>query len=130
MKNNQEFLVTSPMFAGLFDHDPGELERATQPMFVRKKQVAYRPGDPADGLYIIRTGRIKIAKITEDGREIILNLLKTGDIFGEMAFLDDAPRDTFAEALDDTNVLVIKKPELLQLIKKRPAITYRLAKII
>ncbi|MBZ0273063.1 Crp/Fnr family transcriptional regulator [bacterium] len=130
MKNNVEFLATIPIFAGLFDGDAADLERAGQLMFVRKKQVAYRPGDPSDAIFLIRSGRVKISKITEDGREIILNLLKTGDVFGEMAFLEDAPRDTFAEALDDTNIIVIRKPELLQLIKRRPAITYRLAKII
>jgi CRP/FNR family transcriptional regulator, cyclic AMP receptor protein len=130
MKNNIEFLSMIPLFSGLFEHEAAELERAAQPLFIRKKQVAYRPGDPADAIFIIRSGRIKISKITEDGREIILNLLKTGDVFGEMAFLEDSPRDTFAEALDDTNVFLFKKVDLLQLIKKRPAITYRLAKVI
>jgi CRP/FNR family transcriptional regulator, cyclic AMP receptor protein len=130
MKNNIEFLSTIPIFNGLFEHESLELERAALPLFIRKKQVAYRPGDPSDSIFIIRSGRIKISKITEDGREIILNLLKTGDVFGEMAFLEDSPRDTFAEALDDTNLYVLKKPELLQLIKRRPAITYRLAKVI
>ncbi|MCZ7584847.1 MAG: Crp/Fnr family transcriptional regulator [Deltaproteobacteria bacterium] len=72
----------------------------------------------------------KSARSPRTAGEIILNLLKSGDVFGEMAFLEDSPRETFAEALDDTNMLVIKKAELLQLIKKRPAITYRLAKII
>jgi len=130
MKNNVEFLTSIPIFSGLFEQDSADLERASQPMFVRKKQVGYRPGDPSDSIYIIRSGRIKISKITEDGREIILNLLKTGDVFGEMAFLEDTARDTSAEALDDTNLFVVKKSDLLQLIKRRPAITYRLAKII
>lgn len=130
MRSNQEFLHNNPLFKGLFDSDPGELDRIALPLFIKKRQVAYRPGDPSDAIFVIKSGRIKICKITEDGREIILNLLKTGDIFGEMAFLEDQMRDTFAEALDDTNVLIFKKPELLQLIKRRPAITYRLAKVI
>ena len=50
MKNNVEFLATIPIFAGLFDGDAADLERAGQLMFVRKKQVAYRPGDPSDAI--------------------------------------------------------------------------------
>lgn len=130
MKSNIEFLSSVHLFHGLFEHDAAELDRAVLPFFIRKKQVAYRPGDPADSIFIIRSGRVKISKVTEDGREIILNLLKTGDVFGEMAFLEETPRDTFAEALDDTNLFILKKIDLLQLIKRRPAITYRLAKII
>ncbi|MCC6158625.1 MAG: Crp/Fnr family transcriptional regulator [Deltaproteobacteria bacterium] len=130
MRTNQEFVHNNPLFKGLFDSDPGELDRVAQSLFIKKRQVAYRPGDLSDSIYVLKSGRVKICKITEDGREIILNMLKPGDIFGEMAFLEDGPRDSFAEALDDTNVVLFKKADLLQLIKRRPAITYRLAKVV
>ncbi len=130
MRSDREFLSAIPMLNGLFANDDPDLDRVAQPFFVRKRQVAYRPGDPSDSIYIVRSGRIKIGKITEDGREIILNMLKSGDVFGEMAFLDDGPRETFAEALEDSNLFILTKPDLLSLIKRRPAITYRLAKII
>ena len=130
MKSNIEFLQNIFLFRCLFDHAAKELERAVQLLSLRRKQVAYRPGDPSDSVFVLKSGRIKIGKITQDGREIILDLLKAGDVFGEMAFLEDAPRESFAEALDDTDLLVIKKADLLRLIRHRPAVTYRLAKII
>lgn len=130
MRSDREFLSSIILYKGLFDSDDPDLERVARPSFLKKRQMAYGPGDPSDGIYVVRSGRIKIAKVTEDGREIILNMLKAGDVFGEMAFLENSPRDTFAEALEDTNLFFTSKIDLLQLIKRRPALTYRLAKII
>jgi len=130
MKSNIEFLKNIFLFHGLFDQDSNELERAVIPISIRRKHVAFRPGDPSDALFVLKSGRMKICKLTQDGREIILNLLKSGDVFGEMSFLEEAPRESFSGALDDSELLVIKKADLLRLIKIRPAVTYRLARII
>ncbi len=130
MKIDKDFIGSVPLFKNLIGNDDPDIESFIQPIFIKKKQTAYRPGDPSDSIYIIRSGRVKVGKTTEDGREIILNMLKKGDVFGEMAFLEDGSRDSFAEGLEDTYLYVITKSDLLKLIKRRPAITYRLTKII
>ncbi len=130
MKIDVDFFDSVQLFKGLIGNDDPEIESLIQPLFIKKKQAAFRPGDPSDSIYVIRSGRVKVGKTTGDGREIILNLLKKGDVFGEMAFLDDGPRDTFAEGLEDTQLYVITRAGLLKLIKRRPAITFRLTKII
>jgi CRP/FNR family transcriptional regulator, cyclic AMP receptor protein len=130
MRIDVDFFDSVQLFKGLIGNDDPEIESLAQPLFIKKKQAAFRPGDPSDSIYVIRSGRVKVGKTTGDGREIILNLLKKGDVFGEMAFLDDGPRDTFAEGLEDTQLYVITRSGLLKLIKRRPAITFRLTKII
>ena len=65
---------------------------------IRRKEVLYLPGEPGDRIYLLKRGVVKISALPEDGREVILALLRKGEVFGEEAVLDDAPRDHMAEA--------------------------------
>ncbi|MFN4150784.1 MAG: Crp/Fnr family transcriptional regulator, partial [Candidatus Sericytochromatia bacterium] len=94
-----------------------------------KKNIVFHEGDYGDALYIIKNGRIKIAKVAIDGREKTLTILKAGDFFGEMAIFDDMPRSATAEAMDhDVKLLSISKNDFEQLIMSTPSIAIRIMK--
>ena len=130
MRNDTEILSTNRIFAGLFDDDMEFLLSLTFSGTIRRRQLIYQPGDTSEAVYLIKSGRIKIYKLTEEGREIIMGMYQTGDIFGEMAFVEDAPRRYFAEALDDVQYVGIKRKNLFALAKRKPGLIYRFSRLI
>ena len=130
MKEELELLRQNVLFEGLSEPDRRLIERILQPGFTRKKQMVFMPDDLATSIYILRSGRVKIAKLTEDGKEIILSLLKPNDVFGEMAIIDQGPRECFAEALDNVAFWQIRLEDLYRIMKSKPLLIIRLAKVI
>jgi len=68
----------------------------------RKNEFIYREGDPADAIYLIKYGRVKLFKVSADGREITLDILKDDDLLGENTFFDDTVQSMCAQAMEDT----------------------------
>ena len=124
-----EFIMNSPVFQG-FTGDIREIMRIAHVGNAKRNDMIYMPDDPGSELYFLKVGRVKICKITEDGREIILNLIKPGDIFGEMAVINEGPRESFAEAQDNVVYYYIKRLDLVSLMKRRSEVALRLARVI
>jgi CRP/FNR family transcriptional regulator len=130
MKSDYEFLRENRIFTGLFDEEMDTLMGLTVSSNVKRKTLLYQPGDPSDGVYWIKAGRVKLYKLTEEGREIIIGMYQAGDVFGEMAFVEDRPREYFAEAMDDFQYVQIKRKNLFTLAKRKPGMIYRFARLI
>ncbi|MBN2159471.1 MAG: cyclic nucleotide-binding domain-containing protein [Spirochaetes bacterium] len=81
------------------------------------RQIIFCEHEPGDHLFIIKKGRVKIVKYHNDS-EIILSVLKEGDIFGELAIVSDKPRNATAVSFGTTIVLPIDKDSMVKLIKK------------
>src|ERR1043166_8511401 len=95
-----QFLRRVPIFGAL---NEDSLQRVASIMLEKsysRKSIVFHEGDHGDTLYIIKAGRIKIAKVAIDGREKTLTILQPGDFFGEMAIFDNLPRSATAEAID------------------------------
>jgi CRP/FNR family transcriptional regulator len=130
MRTDLEFMKENRIFSGLFDDDIESLAAVANAAFTKRKSLIYQPGDASDAVYWIKSGRVKIYKLTEEGREIIFGMYQTGDVFGEMAFVEDRPREYFAEAIDDLQLVPIKRKQLFSLAKRKPGIIYRFARLI
>jgi class 3 adenylate cyclase/CRP-like cAMP-binding protein len=89
---------------------------------LQKSDVLFRKGDPGDSLFMIGKGRLKV--VTEDtgGVEIILNQIEAGDMVGEVSLFDQAPRSASVIALEDSDVLELKREDFLQLIDQNPEV--------
>lgn len=130
MKSDVFLLSNDRIFSGLGEDEIFELVEKAEAGKARRRQIIFKPTDLSDCVYWIKSGRIKLYHLTEDGREIILRLFRPGDIFGEMAFLESGPRDYFAEALEDLQYFSIKRNHLLSMAKRKPILIYRFAKLI
>lgn len=86
-------------------------------------EVLFKEGDKGDVMYLIREGKIKIAKGHGDD-EKVLAVLKEGDFFGEMAIIDNSPRSASAIAASEVSLLVIDKDTFRSKIKENPLIEY------
>jgi len=66
---------------------------------IRRRQVIYLPGDPGRTVYFVNGGRVKISKVTRDGKELTLAYRGPGELFGEIALVEGGPREEMAEAM-------------------------------
>ena len=117
-----EALASIPFFAGL---DHASLEQVGRGMRVRRfrrGEVIFHLGDPGDALFIVTSGAIKIMLPSDTGDEAILATLRAGDVFGELALLDGAPRSATAAALEPTETLVLPRQRFRELLDTQPAV--------
>ncbi|MDR1104743.1 MAG: cyclic nucleotide-binding domain-containing protein [Treponema sp.] len=94
-----------------------------------KDSMIFSEGEPGDELYIIQKGSVKIAKIV-DNNEVLLAVLKSGDIFGEMALLEAKPRAASAVAYEDCQVLAVNRANFERMIGTQPQIIARLTTLL
>ena len=106
------------------EHRPDEFNR-TFP----KDSMLFAEGEQGDELYIIQKGSIKISKIV-DNNEVLLAVLKPGDIFGEMALLESKPRAASATAYEDCQVLAVNRANFERMIGTQPQIITRLTTLL
>ncbi|MBI3606924.1 MAG: Crp/Fnr family transcriptional regulator [Nitrospirae bacterium] len=124
------YLQRVNLFQEMTGEEMRELERTTRMESVKKRSAVFLPGEPSRHVYLLKTGRVKISRVSEEGREVTLALLEPGEIFGELEVLDDSPRDTIAEALDDSAICLIPREQFLALVRLKPELSFRLTKLI
>ena len=118
------------LFSGLDEKDLKDLENVARVEFVKKRQPVYLPGDAAGAVYLLERGRVKIFRVTEDGREFTIAILEPGEMFGEMEVLGGGPRDTIAESLEDIRLRVIPREDFERILRSHPALMFELTKLI
>jgi CRP-like cAMP-binding protein len=97
--------------------------------FYPKNTMICSEAEPGDELYIIQKGTIKVSKIVDD-KEVLLALLKPGDIFGEMALLENRPRSASGIAHEDTTVMVVNKANFQRMVQAQPQIITKLTQLL
>ncbi len=128
--NKLWFLKHIRLFDGLSQSEMHEMERITRMEEVKKRQPLYLPGDPSNSVYVLKQGRVKIANTASNGKEVTFDILEPGEIFGELDVLEDSPRTTSAEALDDALICVIPRKDFDQYLSMHPNVTIKLTKLI
>jgi len=96
----------------------------------RPRQVIYLPGDRAQGVHFLSSGRIKISKVTRDGKELTLAYRSEGDFFGEPCLLDGGPREEMAEAMDASVTVEIPRDLLDGLLKQDGGAAYKFSRAL
>jgi CRP-like cAMP-binding protein len=94
-----------------------------------KDSMIFSEGEWGDELFIIQKGSVKITKIVDDN-EVLLAVLKNGDIFGEMALLESKPRAASAVAYEDCVVTTVNRANFEQMITKEPQMIARLTTLL
>ncbi len=94
------------------------------------EKVVFDEGDEGQTLYIIKSGEVRISKKDPEGREQVLALLKDGDIFGEMSFLDGRPHSATVTTVHNSRILKIEKVDFDKFIEAQPKAAYKIMKNI
>ena len=124
------YLKNINLFHGLSDGKMQMIEQRTVMREVPRREVLYLPGDAGDRVYLLKRGVVKISAIQEDGREVLLALLRKGEVFGEEAVLDQGPRDHMAEAYEDALICIITKQDFMEMLRTHPDMVFKVTKLI
>jgi CRP/FNR family cyclic AMP-dependent transcriptional regulator len=90
----------------------------------RARQVVYLPGDRAAGIHFLANGRVKISKVTRDGKELTLAYRAAGDFFGETCLLDGRPREEMVEAMEPCTTVEVTQEALDDVLKNHVEVAY------
>ncbi len=94
------------------------------------KQIVFGEGDLGDAIYLLKTGHVRLYKMTEEGKEITFAILGPGDVFGELALFDETHRHTFAETIDAAHICATSVNDFTRLMAHRPQLTMMVAREI
>ena len=113
--------------------DPGDLDALLARAHSRRYDdgtLLFQKGDPGNSLFVIQKGSIKVFALSDSGREILLNVMAEGEVFGEIALLDGRPRTADAETIGATRLLEIQRRDVLPLVQERPELALRMIEIL
>ena len=121
-----DFLATVPLFHGLERDETAKFAELVRERSYPKGSVILFQDDPGDAHYIVRTGRVKVVLIGEDGREVILGVLEPGSHFGELALIDDQPRSAHVIAMEDAQLLILRREDFRRRVDANPTVAWAL----
>src|SRR5699024_4164539 len=115
-----------PIFNHLESFQMDDIMTVVQHRTFKKGEMLYHAGEKADALYIVHQGLVKIYRLSESGKEQLVRILNSGDFTGELAIFQDDVHETFAEAIQDTNICVIYRDDLQRFLLKYPTISLKI----
>lgn len=115
------------LFSVLNESELKEVEPYLVPATYKKKDVVFSEGEPPEWLYIVVEGKIKLTKLSQDGKEIILEVMSPLDFFGGLAVLRGFPYPANAVAMEDSKFLKISRNNIMKIIDRFPNLMYCLA---
>ena len=124
------YLKKIPLLADLTAEDLARLAEKVELVEVRRRQVVFLPGDPGHSVYFVNGGRVKISKVTRDGKELTLAYRGPGEVFGELALVDGGPREDMAEAMDTALLTVMARGDFEALVDREHGIAVRLTRVL
>jgi len=118
-----DLLKRCPLFAGLKEEDLKRIRAIASLRQIGKKEILFSDGEAAKGFYVILSGKVKLYKVSPEGKEQILHVVSAPDAFAEAALFLEGTYPAFGEALTDCQLLFIPKRDFLQLIEKNPQLS-------
>jgi len=122
-----KYLKKIELFKNLSDEELKELEHYLTTSLYKKKEDIFTEGDAPEWFYVVLTGKVKVTKISHDGKEIILEIISPYDIFGGVAVLRNIPYPANAVAMEDSEILKISRKNLMRVVDRFPNLMFCIA---
>ncbi len=119
-------LKTIPLFSDLARPDLEKIHAISRRLDFKKGQVIFQEGDAGNGFYIVETGRIKVFKLSVEGKEQILHIYGPGHTFGEVPVFEGKSFPASAMALETSKIIFLPRPRFVDLIAGAPALAMNL----
>jgi CRP-like cAMP-binding protein len=123
-------LKRHPVFGSLSPAQLKELGAYATPRQVKAGTTIFSKGDAGSALFAIASGNVKISVPARGGREAVFNILKDGEIFGEIALLDGHPRTADAIAMSDCSLMTIQRRNFLRFVESEPKVALKLIELL
>jgi CRP/FNR family transcriptional regulator len=121
------FLKASPVFAALPAKELDALAARAREDVLRSREHVFLEGDPAHWLCIVRSGRVKILKHSRTGKDVVLELLGPGEVFGGVAVIEQRPYPATAQAVEPSAIVKIPAEAIVALAERHPSIIKEMA---
>ena len=115
------------IFSTLTVQESKEIDHYLLPGTFKKKETIFSEGDPSEWFYIVKRGKVKITKLSQDGKEIILEIISDIEFFGGIAVIRGFPYPANAVAMEDTEALKISRNNLMKIMDRFPNLMYSMA---
>ena len=125
-----QLLAKVELFAELNADELSAVASVAGTRTVAKDTVIFHGGDVADAVYVIASGKVKVVTTSTDGKEFILTVLGAGQVFGEMALVEEAPRSASVVTLTAAELLAIKREDFHHLLNTSAGISRSLLAIL
>lgn len=112
---------------------PEQAERLDRHAYIRtykRHSLIYSPTEPGESILVLTKGKVKIKDITPDGKETILAFIEEGEIFGELAILEEDTRQEYAEAAEDSEIVLVPRENFLWLMTVHKEVALYITKLI
>jgi CRP-like cAMP-binding protein len=123
-------LRKSPVLAEASSDALSRLATDAQLQSYRARQVIFLPGDRALGVHFLAGGRVKVSKVTRDGKELTLAYRTGGDFFGEGALLEGGPREEMVEAMEVTATVEVEREAVDKLLASNAGVAYQFVRAL
>ncbi len=130
MHSYADFIRKIPIFVDLSPVEAESVGQLTILRKYRKNMIVFMEGEPGEALFFVLSGKVKISKLTEDGREQILHIVQAGDIFAEVVLIDRGPYPATAEAIEAAQVGILRNDDVENLIRTNPDIALKILKVM
>ena len=125
------YLSETDLFQDLDQRDLERLERSTAMTTCPRGTVFYTPGETGEVLFILKTGRVNLYRMTTEGKKLVTATVEPGTVFGEMSLIGQGMLDSFAEAAEDCTICVMSRTDIEQrLLREHPAVAIRLLELL
>lgn len=116
-----------PLFNTLTPADAKEVAPYVMAAQYKKKETIFSEGDPSEWFYIVTKGKVKITKLSQEGKELILEIVQPIDFFGGIAVVRGFPYPANAVAMEDSEVVKLSRKHLLSIMDRFPNLMYCMA---
>ena len=114
----------------LSEEELEEFSRLVPDTHVEQGRIFYTPEDQSEALFLLKTGRVRIYQVAPDGWEFTLAVVEAGTMFGEMALTAQRLREAYAEAMEPSDICVLKNEDLERLVRGNPDVGLQIIRVL
>jgi len=124
------YLQNFNLLAGMDESSMEMMDQKSTMKNSSKREIIYFPEERSDNIYMLKEGKVKISRVSEDGKKMTLQLIGPGEIFGESAILGQEKRENIAEVVEDAVICSINRTMFQEMMANNPKLNLSINKFI
>lgn len=128
--SNIDYVKKLSFFSEIDDEDANKIANLIIERKYKKNMIIFMEGEPSEAVYFVKSGKVKISKNTADGKEHIIHIMTDGEVFAEACLFGISPYPANAEAIEDSEVYMIKNADLERLLESSPKTAIQIIKVM
>ncbi len=126
---NTQYIKNFTFFSDLQEEDLQKIADISLERNYKKNMLVFLEGEPGEAFYYIKSGKIKVYRSYEDGKEHIIHILGEGDVFGEATLFSGIPYPASSSVYEDATVGIVKNRDMEKLVMENPSLALNLIKV-